>query len=309
MKKRKAKEDDRDFKAINSIIEAIRLSGHLPAPTPKVKSIPANTTVVSVLLDRIQDKGWAKFLPVITRTSLGGHTPEIFWFESGLDSTGKWLSYSTGLAAIHSTDTLLTPDQLKILMTQAFLDCKFNPADLLVVCLDADLRTFYGGLKDSPGEGLPPIPTDAAIVRIRADHQVAQISGNHTLSPQSAHYIGTKVGAFQSCESPSVFYFVSPSKQFGSVRSQRENTRYDVSERDLRDPWQQLGVTEIAIIKPGGFANATVIAEQIALLCRNPPLWNGHLRLPGPMHLGKQVAADHPIVEMRRKADANRLDG
>jgi hypothetical protein len=309
VKKRKAKEDDRDFKAINSIIEAIRLRGHLPAPTPKVKSIPASTTVVSVLLDRIQDKGWAKFLPVITRTSLGGHTPEIFWFESGLDSTGKWLSYSTGLAAIHSTDTLLTPDQLKILITQAFLDCKINPADLLVVCLDADLRTFYGGLKDSPGEGLPPIPTDAAIVRIRADHQVAQISGNHTLSPQSAHYIGTKVGAFQSCESPSVFYFVSPSKQFGSVRSQRENTRYDVSERDLRDPWQQLGVTEIAIIKPGGFANATVIAEQVALLCRNPPFWDGHLRLPGPMHLGKQVAADHPIVEMRRKADANRLDG
>lgn len=69
------------------------------------------------------------------------------------------------------------------------------------------------------------------------------------------------------------------------------------------------GGTEIAIIKPGGFANAKVIAEQIALLCRNPPLWDGYLRLPGPMQLGKQVAADHPIVEMRRKADANRLDG
>lgn len=103
------------------------------------------------------------------------------------------------------------------LVTQSLLDCKINSNDSLIVCLDANLRTFYGALKDGPGEGLPPVPSDAAVVRIRADHQVAQISGNHTLSPNSAHYIGTKVGAFQSCESASVFYFVSPSKQYGSV--------------------------------------------------------------------------------------------
>ncbi|XVN15674.1 RNaseH domain-containing protein [Pseudomonas corrugata] len=309
VKKRKPKEDDRDFKAINSIIEAIRLSGHHPAPTPKVKSMPANTTVVSVLLDRLQDKGWAKFLPVITRTTLGGHTPEIFWFESGTDSSGKWFSYSAGLTAIHATDVLLTPDQLKTLINQAFLDCRTNTADSLIVCFDADLRTFYAGLKDSPGEGLPSVPTGAAVVRIRADHQVAQVSGSHTISPQAPHYIGTKVGAFQSCESAPVFYFVSPSKQFGSVRSQRDNTRYDVQERDLRDPWQQLGVTEIAIIQPGAFGGAAAVAEQVALLCRNPPLWDGHLRLPGPMHLGKQVAADHPIMEARRKTEANRSNG
>ncbi|AHY44184.1 RNaseH domain-containing protein [Stutzerimonas decontaminans] len=305
-KRRKTKADDRDFKATNSIIEAIRLSGHLPVPTPKVKSMPASTTVLSILLDRIQDKGPAIYLPVITRTVLGGNKPEVFWFESCLDSNGKWFSYGEGLAAIHGTDTLLKPDQLKTLVTQSLLDCKINSNDSLIVCLDANLRTFYGALKDGPGEGLPPVPSDAAVVRIRADHQVAQISGNHTLSPNSAHYIGTKVGAFQSCESASVFYFVSPSKQYGSVRSQRENTRYDVSERDLRDPWQQLGVTEITIITPGAFSTATVIAEQVALLCRNPSLWDGYLRLPGPMHLGKQVAADHPILEMRRKSEANR---
>lgn len=309
VKKRKPKDDDRDFKAINTVIEAIRLSGHFPAPTPKVKTLPASTTVVSVLLDRIQDKGWAKFLPVITRIALSGHRPEVFWFESHSDSTGKWFDYNTGLAAIHGTDALLTPDQTKALITQAFLDCKIKSTDSLIVCLDSNLRTFYAGLKDSPGEGLPPIPAEAAIVRIRADQHVAQASGNHTLSPDSAHYIGTKVGAFRSCESPSVFYFVSPSKQFGSVRSQRENTRYDVSERDLRDPWQQLGVTEIAIIAPGALGEPATVAEQVALLCRNPPLWDGHLRLPGPMHLGKQVASDHPLIEMRRKTDANRSDG
>ncbi|WP_183154159.1 RNaseH domain-containing protein, partial [Pseudomonas savastanoi] len=152
-------------------------------------------------------------------------------------------------------------------------------------------------------------PADAAVVRIRADHQVAQVSGSHTLSPRAAHFIGTKIGAFQSCESSSVFYFVSPSKQFGSARSQRHNTRYDVQERDLRDPWQQLGVTEIAIIQPGAFDGAAAVAEQVALLCRNPPLWDGHLRLPGPMHLGKQVAADHPIMEARRKTEVNRSAG
>ena len=34
-KRRKTKADDRDFKATNSIIEAIRLSGHLPFRRPK----------------------------------------------------------------------------------------------------------------------------------------------------------------------------------------------------------------------------------------------------------------------------------
>lgn len=135
---------------------------------------------------------------------------------------------------------------------------------------------------------------------------MAQISGNHTFAPNTPHYIGTKVGVFQSCESADVYYFVSPSIQFGAVRSQRHNTRYDVSERDLRDPWQQLCVTEITLIETGTFASATAIAEQVALLCRNAPYWDGHLRLPGIMHLGAQIAGDHPILEMRRKAEANR---
>ncbi|WP_247256903.1 RNaseH domain-containing protein [Pseudomonas moorei] len=304
-KKRKA-EDARDFKAINSIIEAIRLSGHLPAPTPRIKAMPASTTVLAIVVDRIQDKGWSTLLPVITRAALGSHTPEVFWFEPGSDFVGKWFSYTDGLTAIHATASLLTSDMLKKLITQSLLVPTPTADSPLIVCLDSNLRTFYGGLKDSAGQGLPPVPQGAAIVRIRADEDVAQISGNHTFSSDTPHYIGPKIGVFQSCESPDVYYFISPSKQFGTVRSQRHNTRYDVSERDLRDPWQQLGVTEITIIEPGTFASATAIAEQVALLCRNAPLWDGYLRLPGLMHLGAQIAGDHPILEMRRKTEANR---
>lgn len=68
-----------------------------------------------------------------------------------------------------------------------------------------------------------------------------------------------------------------------------------------------IGVTEITVIEPGAFAPATVIAEQVALLCRNAPLWDGQLKLPSPMHLGDQVAGDHPIMEMHRKSEANRI--
>jgi hypothetical protein len=305
-KKKRKVEDARDFKALNSIIEAIRLSGHLPAPTPRIKAMPASTTVLAIVVDRIQDKGWSTLLPVITRATLGSHTPEVFWFEPGSDFVGKWFSYTEGLTAIHATASLLTSDTLKKLITQSLLVPTPTADGPLIVCLDSNLRTFYGGLKDSPGQGLPPVPQGASIVRIRADEDVAQISGNHTFSADAPHYIGPKVGVFQSCESPDVYYFISPSKQFGTVRSQRHNTRYDVSERDLRDPWQQLGVTEITIIEPGTFASATAIAEQVALLCRNAPLWDGYLRLPGLMHLGAQIAGDHPILEMRRKAEANR---
>ena len=305
-KKRKANDDTRDFKATNSIIEAIRLSGHLPSPAPKVKAMPSGTTVLSVLVDRIQDKGWATLLPIITRVTLGSRKPEVFWPDSRHGSAPRWFTYNEGISAIHATATLLSPEQLKNLVTQSLQSATAEEDTPLIVCLDSNLRTFYGGLKDSPGEGLPPAPRGAAIVRIRADQDVAQMSGNNTFSPGTPHFIGPKVGAFQSCESPAVFYFISPSKQFGTVRSQRHNTRYDVSERDLKDPWQQLGVTEITIIEPGDFASPTSIVEQVALLCRNAPLWDGHLRLPGPMHLGKQIAGDHPILEMRRKAEANR---
>lgn len=219
------------------------------------------------------------------------------------------MGYSEGLAAIHATPTLLAFPHVTTLVSQCFLDCKINPKDSLIVCLDVYLRTFYGGLKDSPGQGMPPIPPRAAVVRIRADEQVAQMTGNHSLFPHTPRFVGPKIGVFQSNESPCVFYFVSPSKQFGSIRSLRDNTRYDVSGRNLKDPWQQLGVTEIVIMEAGTFPNSTVVAEQVALLCRNAPLWDGHLRLPGPMHLAMKVAEDHPILEMRRKTEANRADG
>lgn len=305
-KKKLKAQDARDFKALNSLIEAIRLSGYLPAPTPRIKAMPENTTVLSIMVDRFQDKGWSTLLPIITRATLGSRSPEVFWFDPGSDFVGKWFSYTDGLTAIHATTSLLTPDTLRKLVTQSFLVPTSTADGPLIVCLDSNLRTFYGGLKDSPGQGLPPVPQGAAIVRIRADEDVAQVSGNQTFSPYTPHYIGTKVGVFQSCENPDVYYFISPSKQFGTVRSQRHNTRYDVSDRDLRDPWQQLGVTEITIIEPGTFASTTATAEQVALLCRNAPFWDGHLRLPGLMHLGAQIAGDHPILEMHRKAEANR---
>ncbi|KGI92834.1 hypothetical protein MD26_13425 [Pseudomonas sp. H2] len=115
------------------------------------------------------------------------------------------------------------------------------------------------------------------------------------------------MGVFQSLRSPAVYYFVSPSKIYSKAGGQRKNTRYQVDDFLLADPWQQLGVTEITVIEPASFASSTAIAEQVALLCRNAPLWDGQLKLPSPMHLGAQIANDHPIMEMRRKSDANRL--
>ncbi|ANB70702.1 hypothetical protein A6033_05215 [Aeromonas veronii] len=98
-----------------------------------------------------------------------------------------------------------------------------------------------------------------------------------------------------------LYYFVSPSNQYGRVISQRKNTRFDVLDRSLRDPWQQLGVTEIAVISSANFASELDIAHQTALLCRNAPLWEGNLRLPSPMHMAKQVSEDHPLIEINRR--------
>ncbi|RMV46740.1 hypothetical protein ALP09_04763 [Pseudomonas amygdali pv. lachrymans] len=302
---RKKTEDDRDFKAMNTLIESVRLSGYLPNTFPKAKAVAPGTTVLSVYLDRLQQPGQAKYLPVVTRTVVGSQSAEIFWAAPEAP-TGRWYPFTEGVAAIHATTSLHGPEGVKQLISQALLFPTTTADSPLIVCLDSNLRTFYGALKDSPGQGLPPVPDGAAIVRIRADEHVAQITGDHTKDPDAPKFIGTRLGVYQSLESASVYYFVSSSNQYLKLRSHRHNTRYDVNTRGLRDFWQQLGVTEITIIEPGQLANPTAIAEQIALLCRNAPLWDGQLRLPSPMHLGAQIAGDHPNVEMKRKADANR---
>lgn len=302
---RKKKDDERDFKALNTLAESIRLSGYFPNIFPKAKSVPNGTTVLSIYLDQLTQPGHARYLPVITRTMAGSQSAEIFWAAPD-DPIGRWYSFSQGVSAIHSAVSLHTPERVKQLVSQALLSPTSTPNAPLIVCADSKLRTFYGALKDSPGQGLPPIPKGAALLRIRADSHVAQITGDHSKYPSEPKFIGTRLGLYQSMESTSVFYFVSCSNQYLALRSHRHKTRYDVDSRALRDFWQQLGVTEIAVIDPGAVASPNAVVEQVALLCRNAPLWDGQLRLPSPMHLGAQIASDHPLVEMKRKADANR---
>ncbi|TNI32143.1 hypothetical protein CF128_21775 [Aeromonas veronii] len=172
----------------------------------------------------------------------------------------------------------------------------------LLVYLHSGLRAVYDGLKDSGGNNLPEIANNSAwLVRIRADDDTAQMSGDNIKHPLEAAFIGTKIGLYRVEDRSDLYYFVSPSNQYGRVISQRKNTRFDVLDRSLRDPWQQLGVTEIAVISSANFASELDIAHQTALLCRNAPLWDGNLRLPSPMHMAKQVSEDHPLIEINRR--------
>lgn len=303
----KPKKEQRDFKALNTVTEAIRLTGYFPTAFVKAKGIPADTTVLSIRLDRITDRGDSIHLPVITRTVAGSQRCEVYWFVRDDPRRGQWYEFSEGVAAIHATPALINPEAINKLVTWSMLVATEEEATPLIVCLDSHLRTFYKGLQDSPNIGLPPLPPGAAAVRIRVDDDVAQMSGNHTEHPNEPRFIGQKIGLFQSQRSASVYYFVSPSKIYSKAQGQRKNTRYQVDDKQLKDPWQQLGVTEITVIEPGAFESSTLVAEQVALLCRNAPLWDGHLRLPSPMHLGAVIANDHPIMEMHRKSEANRL--
>ncbi|WP_447739451.1 RNaseH domain-containing protein [Pseudomonas laurentiana] len=305
--KPKPKKESRDYKALNTVTEAIRLTGYFPTAFVKAKTIPTGTTILSIRLDRINEKGDMIYLPVITRTVADTQKCEVYWFVKNDPSRGQWYPFTEGVAAIHATPSLINPEAINKLVTWSMLVATDEADTPLIVCLDSNLRTFYRGLKDSPDSGLPPVPANAAIVRVRVDNDIAQMSGNHSEHPTQPQYIGQKIGVFQSLRSPAVYYFVSPSKIYSKAEGQRKNTRYQVGDFLLADPWQQLGVTEITVIEPASFASSTAIAEQVALLCRNAPLWDGQLKLPSPMHLGAQIANDHPIMEMRRKSDANRL--
>ena len=292
-----------DYSANASLVEAVRQSGTLPAPMLRVSALPPETTVLSIYMDRIQTKGSAAYLPVITRMTIEAGSPEIFWSDS-LDDGPRWTDYHAGIARVHASGKLFTADEVKRLVAQALL-APTASATPLIVCLHSGLRTLYSGLRDSGGDDLPSVTNDGAwVVRIRADEDTAQMSGDQVKHPSAPGYIGLRVGLYQPRGRVGLYYFVSPSNQYGRVISQRSRTRFDVTDRGLRDPWQQLGVTEIAIMRDGNFGCRTDIAHQTALLCRNAPMWEGNLRLPAPMHMAKQVAQDHPLIEINRRMHA-----
>lgn len=104
-----------DYSANASLVEVIRQSGALPAPVLRVRTLPPETTAVSIYLDRIKTKGPAAFLPVITRMMIEAGKPEVFWFDSPEAAT-RWIDYRTGIACVHASPKLLTGDEVKALV-------------------------------------------------------------------------------------------------------------------------------------------------------------------------------------------------
>ncbi|RJX75021.1 DUF3893 domain-containing protein [Pseudomonas sp. LS-2] len=115
-------------------------------------------------------------------------------------------------------------------------------------------------------------------------------------------YIGSKIGVHQAEDQANVYYFTSFTKHYSRMQSQRHQTRYDIRQSRLRDPWQQLGVTEFVVIQPGDFATADRMALQVGLWCKFAPMWDGYLRFPSPLHAAHQIAKDHPLIERHRKS-------
>lgn len=295
-------EEKTDFRAINGLIDAVRGSGFLPCPLSRARGIDEGTTVVSIYLDEIRTSSQAKFLPVITRTRVAETHTQVFWPDAQNENIPRWFDYREGLCRIHSTAKLLTKEQAQQRVSQALLAPTAVAGSPLVIYMHSGLKKLYPGLNDGLGNGLPGFPKEAWVIRIRADYQTAQMSGDHTKSPSSAQYVGNKLGVYEAADHDRLHYFVSHTKQYNRVESQRKHTRYDIPQARLRDPWQQLGVTEMVVIQDGNFSSAKTLAMQTAIWCRDAPLWDGYLRLPSPLHAAKQIAQDHPVVERRRKS-------
>ena len=127
------------------------------------------------------------------------------------------------------------------------------------------------------------------------------MTGVHSLSPLAPMYIGNRIGMHQAEHQELVYYLTSYSKTYNKVRSHHYHTRYDVTQSQLKDSWQQLGVTEFVIIQEGNFANMDQLGIQCCYWCKNAPLWDGFLRLPSPLHAARQIAEDHPVSKKLRK--------
>jgi len=291
-------EPPEDYAGINSLIDAIRGTGYVPQPLERTAGIPAGTTVVSIYVDYLSRL--SMFLPVITRCMVGSRELQVY-VDGSDGQSGQWKSYREGLCAIHASPILLDEDAAKLLIRQALL----APTDVadspLIVYINAGAKRLYPGMNDGAGHGLPPVPKSAWLIRTRSDYQTAQMTGVHSLSPLAPMYIGNRIGVHQAEHQELVYYFTSYSKTFNKVRSHRYHTRYDVTQSQLKDSWQQLGVTEFVMIQDGSFANRDQLALQAGYWCKNAPLWDGFLRLPSPLHAARQIAEDHPVAEKLRK--------
>ena len=294
-----AEPEETDFAANACVLEVIRQTGVLRSPI-RVRALPDETVALSIYVERIRIKGPAVFLPVVTRIRLQDGRPEMFCDLP--EAKDSWCDYQTGIAMTHAHCELMTAAEVKHFVARALI-APTDIADIpLIVYCHSGLRAVFDGFRDSGGCDLPSVGTNNAwLVRIRADEDVAQMSGDNVRDSASPGYIGARIGLYKADHGRDLYYFVSPSSQYSRVISQRSNTRFDIVGRALRDPWRQLGVTEIAIIHRGGFATADEIAHQTALFCRNSPVWEGNLRLPAPMHLARQVANDHPAIGIARR--------
>lgn len=291
-------EEPEDYPGINSLIDAIRGTGYVPIPLERTAGIPADTTVVSIYVDYLSKLN--VYLPVITRAVVNTCEMQVYVDEAG-DQPGQWRSYSEGLCAIHAKPKLLDGDAAKLLIRQALLAPTTLADSPLIVYINAGAKRLYPGMNDGAGHGLPPVPKNAWLIRTRSDHQTAQMTGVHSLSPLAPMFIGNRIGVHQAEHQELVYYFTSYSKTFNKVRSHRKHTRYDVTQSQLKDSWLQLGVTEFVMIQEGGFANKDQLALQAGYWCKNAPLWDGFLRLPSPLHAARQIAEDHPVAEKLRK--------
>ncbi|WP_165869897.1 RNaseH domain-containing protein [Pseudomonas sp. LS-2] len=305
-------EDAVDFPALNSLLDAVRSTGYAPQPLRQLRGMASGTTVLSIYLETIRPQSTDLYLPVVTRTIIGSRDLEVYWpsaIGNGSASTPPlaslvdgWMSYQEGLCRIHATSKLMNQDEATSFINRAMLAPTAVAGTPLIVLMSAGLKKLYPGLNDGAGHGLPAFPRGAWALRVRADSQTAQMTGVHSKSPSAPMYIGSKIGVHQAEDQANVYYFTSFTKHYSRMQSQRHQTRYDIRQSRLRDPWQQLGVTEFVVIQPGDFATADRMALQVGLWCKFAPMWDGYLRFPSPLHAAHQIAKDHPLIERHRKS-------
>jgi hypothetical protein len=300
-----------DYPALNGLLDCIRNTGYTPQPLVQGKGVPDGTAVVSIYLEQIRSQREDEYLPVLTRAKVGSRELEVFCppvpgggssMDTHSPATDGWVDYQEGLCRILACPKLMDKSEALKFINRAMLAPTPVADAPLIVLMNAGLKKIYPGLNDGAGDGLPAFPKGAWALRVRSDAQTALMTGVHSKSPSSPAYIGTIIGVHQAEHQPSVYYFTSYTKHYSRMRSQRSNTRYDIVQARLRDPWQQLGVTEFVMIQTGDFAMNDQMALQVGLWCKFAPLWDGFLRLPSPLHAARQIAVDHPVIERHRKS-------
>lgn len=286
----------KDHAAVNAVYDLMRSAGFFLRPFPKFEG-DENAVVVGVYGTRVTSGTTGRrpsYLVNLVAVSLGSRDA---W--GYVDKKG-WVPIDEATAWFLGTDHVLTDLEARKRVERAVGQLPLVLGDRRAILLFDALgcRRFWPCLTDKSGERTEAWMrrNGTAVVRVRAvTSEVPRPAGVGCWADgfQPARHTDFRPMSVPDAQGSAPVFVLSGSAVMSQGQSARKSTRFSASPRGLKEDWHSLGTTELLVTEAGTWSSKQ-LTEQVAMLCRVAPTWNGTLRWPSPLHLARAIVRDHP---------------